>query len=66
MTIPIRYSKPEKVQTKAKEAKLTNMDVSYLFFETVVYSIPILKAFTSYFHGITLIIVKSLVMNKIS
>jgi len=27
MTIPIRYSKPEKVQTKAKEAKLTNMDV---------------------------------------
>ena len=63
MTIPIRYSKPEKVQTKTKEAKLANMDVSYLFFKTVVYNIPILKAFTSYFHGITLIIVKSLVMN---
>ena len=66
MTIPIRYSKPEKVQTKAKEAKLTNMDVSYLFFETVVYDITILQNFTSYFYGITIIMVKSMVMNKIS
>ena len=41
MTIPIRYSKPEKVQTKTKEAKLANMDVSYIFF---INKITIFKA----------------------